>query len=499
MKMLCRLSRMWIALLLAAALPAATLQEQISAFVTQPRFAGAAWGVKVVSLDSGKTLAEFQPRLRLSPASNAKLYVGALALDQLGGDYRIRTPLRATTAIQADGTLAGDLVVSGRGDPSWGARENSASYDSVFGSFVAALKQAGVKRIHGDVIADGSWLRVEPAAPGWTVDDLSYYYGAEISGVSFLDNYAEIRAAPGVSVDNPGVLEWLEPLTDLTLVNKTRTLPANAVASVEARLLPGTRTVEVSGGVALGAKAAVTESPVPRPSQWFAAGLKAALERAGIAVTGQARSVVWPESAPVAPVRVGEVTSPPLRQLVAGFMKSSQNLETNLVFSHLGELRRKTEMRADRRSDELAVEALKEFADKAGLPAGDLIFEEGSGLSRNNLTTPEATIALLRYMAQHREAAAFADSLPVAGRDGSLRKRLKGTSAEANLHAKTGSLRWAATLSGYATTTTGERVAFSLMLNRHVATAGLSARDEIDALAVIVAGASGGSARAPAK
>lgn len=471
----------------AAALRAASLQEQITAFVTQPRFEGSLWGVKVVSLDTGATLAEFQPRLRQSPASNAKLYVGALALARLGGDYRIRTPLLATAPLGPDGTLPGDLVVSGRGDPSWGARETKPEFWSVFDPFVHALKQAGVKHIRGDVVADGTWLRVEPAAPGWTVDDMSYYYGAEVAGVTFLDNYVEIRVVPGATAGAPCALEFLEPCSELVLVNKTKTLAAGTTANADARLLPGTRIVEVTGGVAVGAKPFVTESPVPQPVQWFAVSLKAALERAGIGVDGRPRAVIWPAPGVVAGVTLGEIVSPPLRELVTGFMKPSQNLETDLIFSHLGELQRTAETRADQRSDELALTALSEFSVKAGLPANDLIFEEGSGLSRNNLTTPEATVALLRHMAAHAEAEAFVASLPVAGRDGSLRNRMKGTPAEGNIHAKTGGLRWSATLSGYAATATGERVAFSLMLNRHVAAEGRRARDEIDEVAVMIA------------
>lgn len=122
----------------------------------------------------------------------------------------------------------------------------------------------------------------------------------------------------------------------------------------------------------------------------------------------------------------------------------------------------------------------------AGVPPHQVIFDEGSGLSRNNLTTAEATVQLLAHMARHRDADAFRASLPVAGRDGSLRNRMKDTVAAGNVLAKTGGLRWSATLSGYATTAVGEKVAFSLMLNRHVGTAERRARDELDELAILI-------------
>jgi D-alanyl-D-alanine carboxypeptidase/D-alanyl-D-alanine-endopeptidase (penicillin-binding protein 4) len=131
---------------------------------------------------------------------------------------------------------------------------------------------------------------------------------------------------------------------------------------------------------------------------------------------------------------------------------------------------------------------LREFLKKNGLPAEEVRFEEGSGLSRNNLTTANATAALLKLMATHREAKTYVDSLPIAGGDGSLRRRMKGTPAEGNVRAKTGTLRYANSLSGYVTTAAGERLIFSLMLNRSVVPAGRTARDDIDDLAVWLAG-----------
>lgn len=472
---------------LAGVLPAASLQDQVTALVTQPRFEGAIWGVQVVSLDTGATLAEFQPRVRQSPASNTKSYVAALALARLGGDYRIRTPLLATAPVGADGTLVGDVVVSGRGDPSWGARTERAEFWSAFEPFVAVLRTAGVRRIRGDVVADATWLRCPPDGESWTVDDMRYDYGAEISGVSVCDNYVDVRVSPGAQPGEPGIVTVVEPLSGLTLVNRTRTLPAEATASVSALRVFGTSTVEVTGGVPVGGPPATAEAPVPRPAQWFAAGLKASLERAGIAVEGAARSAVWPEPPVAADVLLGEVASPPLADLVREFMWPSQNLRTALVFAHLGETRRTEATPAGRRSDRLALDELDAFLREAGVPSGQAIFDEGSGLSRNNLVTAEATVRLLQFMAAHPAAAAFRSALPVAGRDGTLRNRMKGTAAEGNVRAKTGGLRWAATLAGYATTASGERVAFSLLLNRHLAPPGQRARDELDALAVLIA------------
>jgi D-alanyl-D-alanine carboxypeptidase/D-alanyl-D-alanine-endopeptidase (penicillin-binding protein 4) len=127
-----------------------------------------------------------------------------------------------------------------------------------------------------------------------------------------------------------------------------------------------------------------------------------------------------------------------------------------------------------------------------------VFFEEGSGLSRDNLTTPNATVALLQFMSRHKCADIYLQAMPRAGVDGTLRNRMKGTPAAGNLRGKTGTLRWANSLSGHVMTAAGERLVFSLMLNRYHSTdPSHSARAELDALGVMLAGFTGKTAPGP--
>lgn len=463
-------------------------RDQLAHHLAQPRFAGSVWGVQVVSLDSGRVLFEHEPGLRLSPASNTKLFTGALALDRLGGDYRIVTPVLATTPVAADGVLAGDVIVSGRGDPGWNPRRAGGDFAAAFAPFVAVLQRSGVRRITGDLVADATWLRTPPHGPGWTADDLSDYYGAEISAISLDENYVDVRVAPAAAAGRPAVIELQQPHSGLVVDNRTVTGPAGGPRLIRVLRLPGESRVLVEGEIPLDGPPGMVEATVPRPADWFATALRAALAREGIAVAGRARGVCWPEPPCPGDVRLGEVVSAPLRELVVSALKPSQNLKTGLLFAHLGELRRTAATPAWRRSDELAVEALGEFLAGAGIPAGSVVLEEGSGLSRNNLVTAAATVRLLQYMAAHREREAFRDALPVAGVDGTLRRRMQGTPAEGNARAKTGSLRWAGALSGYLTTAAGERLAFSLMLNRHLPSPDRAVRAELDEIVILLSG-----------
>src|ERR1019366_5798975 len=227
--------------------------------------------------------------------------------------------------------------------------------------------------------------------------------------------------------------------------------------------------------------------PVLRPAEWFAAALKEALRQNGIVIAGSTRAVAWPSPPRVANVNRAEAVTPPMRELVHDFMKPSQNLETDLIFEHTGEMTRATDAPPWQTSEDCALAALQTFLATNGLPANDVQFDEGSGLSRNNLTTANATVALLQFMSKHRAADAFTDALPIAGVDGTLRRRMKNTPAFQNVRAKTGTLRWVNALSGFVTTAAGEPLVFRLMLNRYNSPPERKRTDELDDIAVMLA------------
>jgi len=480
----------------AAAAPAtlAELQQLLDQRLRGERFRGGLWGVQVVSLASGRVWFEHEPRRLMSPASNSKLFAGALALDVLGAEYRIRTPVLGGTAPTADGTLAGDLFIAGRGDPTWRVRGTNRPFASIFTPVVDVLRRAGVRRIAGDVVADATWFHQPPQGSGWTVDDLNDWYGAELSGVSLEQNYAELSLTPAPAPGGEVSLAWRQLDAGLEVIARLRTGAADTPAQVVVRRLLGESRVHLWGSVPAGGRSELVNVTVPRPAEWYAAALRSALQREGIAVAGRARAARWPDPSPVpaGAVKIGELTSPPLRELVADFMKPSQNLETDLIFGHLGETRRGTGTSAHRTGEALALEALREFLGRAGVDPEEVRFEEGSGLSRNNLLTARATVGLLTAMARHPAARDFEASLPVAGRDGTLRTRLRGTAAEGNVSAKTGTLRYANAISGYVSTAGGERLAFALLLNRHVPEAGApSPREELDQIVALLAAYAG--------
>lgn len=480
------------------------LQQRLTEHVNQSRFAAGTLGVKVVSLDTGKILFEHDAGKLLSPASNSKLYTVALALDRFGGDYRIKTSLYATARPSRRGTLYGDLIVYGRGDPSINSRLHGGDILKALEPLVAALTNAGVKRIRGDLVGDESYFVGPPYGSGWSWDDMQYYYGAEISALTINDNTLQLALKPGVKVGDPCRIEFSPTTKYLSVSNRTQTVATGRrnitlFRPIEANVL------YVSGQMPLDATNFTDDVTMHNPAGLFVSLFREALARHGIKVSGKTRTLGWldRQAKPFDEsklIELGAVASPPLRDIAREIMKPSQNLYTDLLLAHVGEAERRARNRGggeegssfhqenDPSSEDLGIRALREFLSKIGVPRGDVQFEEGSGLSRNNLTTPNATIALLQYMSRHSESEAYLNALPIAGLDGTLRNRLRGTPAAGNVRAKTGTLRWANSLSGHVTTAAGERLIFSIMLNRYVVPDNEhTGRAEIDRIVLLLA------------
>ena len=227
----------------------AELQDRLARRLDDDRFRGGLWGAQIVSLSSGRVWFEHEPRRLMSPASNSKLFAGALALDVLGPEYRIRTPVLGSAAPDAGGTLPGHLFIAGRGDPSWRTRGTSRPFAAIFTPVIELLRRAGVRRVAGDVVADATWFHQPPQGSGWTVDDLNDWYGAELSGVSLEQNYAELSLTPAPVPGGEVSLAWRQPDAGLEVLARLRTAAADVPAQVVVRRLVGESRVHLWGAL----------------------------------------------------------------------------------------------------------------------------------------------------------------------------------------------------------------------------------------------------------
>ena len=480
------------------------LRARLETVLNNPDLAPSQMAVKVVSLDTGRTLFEENGAKLLHPASNMKIYTVAAALDRLGPDYRFKTSAYAPSMPDASGTIRGDLIIYGRGDPSFAASFNNGDYYRAIDDFAARIAAAGVKRVEGNIVGDESYFTGGRFGYGWEWDDLQWYFGAEVSALTVNDNALDLFVRPGQQVGAQAVVVTGPVTPAVQIVNRATTSPRGTRRDLTVHRPLGTNVIEVSGTVPLGLdltdKGLVGSVAVPNPALVFVYMLRSALASKGVVVTGQSL-VADAGTRKSQPLRVeslaelASVQSPPLSVIAAQTMKPSQNLYTELLLRTLGKVSvpAGAVSLTERTSADDGVEAVKTFLRGAGIePRSQFVMADGSGLSRHNYITADATVRLLTYMTTHRHAAAFRESMPVAGVDGTLKTRLRDTPAQGNLRAKTGTINAVASLSGYVTSAAGERLVFSIILNNYPEESS-SRRSHIDAIAVLLASFSGRS------
>jgi D-alanyl-D-alanine carboxypeptidase/D-alanyl-D-alanine-endopeptidase (penicillin-binding protein 4) len=445
------------------------------------------WGVLIADAASGQTLFARDAENYFTPASNTKLYTTALALALLGPHYRFRTTVETYGTVDARGRLLGDLILVGRGDPNLSNRklpyDPQQEYDGPAEKILELLAEgvvaAGVKQIEGDLVADASWFAAERYPPGWTIDDMTFRYGAPVSALTVHDNALAVEVRPGETAGAP-VWFSVEPWADFyEFRNEAVTAAADAEIAEEDELRlvrePGSRVVTLRGRLPLGAEKETLWLAVEEPAAHAAALFRRILEQRGVRVYGRPRvRTEPPHSNPPATV-LAEHVSLPLIEAVRVVNKVSQNLHAELL------LRTVAKEKTGTGSREAGLALLQEFLETSGIARGEVSPEDGSGLARQNLLTPAATVALLRWVARQPWGEAYRATLPVAGFDGTLRDRMKETAAAGHIFAKTGTLENSNALSGYAETRSGRRLVFAIFGNQHHLPS-WAATDVIDAI-----------------
>ncbi len=462
----------------------AELQGRIIEVLRKPQLAPAMVGVKVTSLETGKVLFEENAHKLLRPASNMKLYTVAAGLDRLSPDYRIVTSVYVKEKPDNDGDVKGDLIIYGRGDPSLSARFNNGDFFKGINDLAARIAGTGIKKVKGDLIGDESYFRGPPYGSGWEWEDLQWWYGAEVSSLTVNDNFVNLSVKPGSNVGAMAVATITPPDPLLRIDNRVTTSPRGTKEDLTVYRELASDVLVLTGSIALDDAGYSGRVAVSQPALLFAYLLRAALAERGVTISGKTRTisslsgnsmVPAPTTSAVAlanvprPLELTNMISAPFSAIAAQTLKPSQNLYTELILRTLGTQfpLPSTLPSLTRTSEGAGIEVVKAFLKEAGINPSSLVLNDGSGLSRGDMVTPEATLQLLTYMRRHRYATAFRDALPIAGVDGTLRNRLKGTPAENNLRAKTGTLSSATSLSGYVTTAAGEELVFSIIVNNY--------------------------------
>lgn len=483
------------------------LDSVIQNILAEPSVARAHWGISVVSAE-GAPLYALNDGQFFEPASNAKLLTTAAALALLPPQTTYTTQVVTDTALDNSGTLKGNVILLGAGDPTISGRsypysgktERSDQPLTALQSLADQIAAKGVKEIDGNIVGDDTWFPWEPYGSGWGWDDLDWSYGAPVSALTINDNVVYLN------IEGPNQPPAWNPDTPYyTLENSLNFVPGKAQANPGIDRPTGSKKVRLFGTANQnGLHIALA---IEDPSEYAATALRQMLLAHGIEVKGSARAqhrlstdtqdfrnevnqpiILHPLAlTTIQPPANGmqtlaQRTSPPFEQDVIVTNKVSQNLHAELLLHILGRLE------AGDGSAAQGLRVVRQFLIQAGVDPADFTFVDGSGLSPQDLITPRAFTRLLTYASHQSWGATYRESLPIGGTDGTLAGRFTEPSLKGKILAKTGTLNEVNALSGYLIAHSGKTVAFSILCNAHNPE-GETARTAMDKIVAAIAAA----------
>ncbi len=426
------------------------LAEDLSSMIGRAK--SGKWGVLVVSLSNGDTLFGRNPDEQLLPASTMKLFTSSLALDRFGADGKFSTTVLRTGQLAADGTLHGDLMLRGAGDPTLAGKAAELGGEPPMDALARQIAAAGIRHVTGSVVGDASAFLDGHVPEGWRTRYLQASYAARVSALSFNENKITIVVRPN---GGHAELSFVPAVSGVPVENAVKVTPSSAGGRIGVRQ-DSTGRLVVSGWIGSQSGQRDYQVMVEGPELFAAGALRAALIAQGVTVDGQVRIGRTPLDA----VSVATFDSPPLEKIVTQMNGESNNHFAELLF------RDAAQSVGTPGSAENGNILLRRFLyEKADVAPTAVFAADGSGLSTLDRVTPRAMVQLLGYVRKAPWGSVLEQSLPIAGETETLKHRMRHTPAMGNLHAKTGTTNDVNSLGGYVTAKNGEQLVFSFIYN----------------------------------
>lgn len=461
------------------------LQAAVDAFANDPQFAQGSVSVTVLDQNTGKLLAAHQSQTVLTPASTLKLMTTATALEVLGDDFQFVTKLEYDGAIDASGTLNGNLYIKGSGDPTLGSHHfaKAENLQTVLEKWVQAVKTHGIKKINGKIVGDGSCFTGPICAPGWPWEDLGNYYGSGAWGLNLQENLYFLHLQQKTKLGaQPDILKTVPEIPNLLLLNEMTSAEKGSGDQAYIFGGPYSYTRFVRGTIPVGSGVFKVKGSIPDPGFFAAHELMLALARQGVACEGQATSQFELN-------RMGKATkeqrqsffeyaSPRLIDIVKEANLKSVNIYCEALLKVMG-WKEKGEG-----SLTAGVAVIKDRLNAKGIEMEGSFLEDGSGLSPRNKVSSSQLAQFLYQVSQDEEHfGSFFKSLAIGGKTGTLRYLFKGTLGEGRVNGKSGGMNKVRSYTGYAKTVGGKKRIFAIIANNYTGKSG-SVRRKMERLMI---------------
>ncbi len=443
------------------------LEKEIAVLNADTVLAHGNWGFLVMTADSGKWIASHNMQQTLIPASTLKILTTGAALGLLGPDFKYETRIEYDgTYNSVSGSITGNVYLKGSGDPTLNSElfPNSGDSISLFQSLPFRLTAMGIRKIDGNIIGDASCFDENPIPDGWTWSDIGQYYGAGTCGLAYSDNSISLffdssKGDSCILTSTKPVLDNVNYRSDVTTKGKKDEALVYGA--------PFGNIFYVHGTIPAGKKEFEVRASNPDPAYQCAKDFyELCLPK--ISISGKPTTVrrmkVANENIITKRKTLSIIYSLPLSQIVEQTNIHSDNTYAEQLLKTLGMLKGKGGTTED------GIEVVKNYWKSLGVNLDGLNMTDGSGLSRSNGITTLIQCSILQKIALQKWYPSFLNSLPVAGKSGSMTNLCKGTFAEGNMHAKTGYINRARGYAGFVKSKSGKLLCFSLLANNYSCT-----------------------------
>lgn len=442
-----------------------SVETALKTFVAQKDLSGAAISFHAIDLASGATIATHNSEMAIIPASTVKLFTTATAFQRLGPYFRPETKLYYTGTISEEGVLSGNIIIKGGGDPTLGSKyfTKDGEERDFFHDWVKSIRELGITKVDGYVLADASALGYDGAPAGWTWSDMGNYYGAWPSGLTLFDNMIKLYFSTSDTAGDTSSLDCIEPyIPGLYLENRVQSA---SVKGDNAYVFgaPYSKDWFVEGRLPLKQEDFMVKAANPDPEELFALEFTSALKNSGIDVKyhyqtmrkNQSFRDLYYDSAEL----IMEYKGKDVTNIAYWVNQRSVNLFAEHLVCLIGL------QRFGQGNTSNGVQAMVDYWTNK-IDISTIRLTDGSGLSRSNAVSAQHFTSLLKYM-NKEGAAQFEKSLPIAGKSGTLASVCRGQSGQGRIFAKSGTMSRVKSYAGYVNTKSGKKLAFAIIVNNH--------------------------------